>query len=86
MLTGATTRIACVGLLLGSLAGCATPVPPVLAFDRADYERVFEAAMESAREDGLEPVVADRDLGVIETSPRTAGSVVEPWRTDNSGV
>ena len=86
MLTGATTRIACIGLLLGSLAGCATPAPPVLAFDRADYERVFEAAMESAREDGLEPVVADRDLGVIETSPRTAGSVVEPWRTDNSGV
>jgi hypothetical protein len=69
------------------LAGCAAaPVPPVLAFDRADYERVFEAAIESAREDGLEPVVADRDLGVIETAPRTAGSVVEPWRTDNAGV
>ncbi|MFM9145269.1 MAG: hypothetical protein ACKORL_07900, partial [Phycisphaerales bacterium] len=27
-----------------------------------------------------------RDLGVIETTPRTAGSVVEPWRTDNADV
>ena len=80
-------RFGCLlGGLTGGLAGCASPVPPALAFDRADYERVFEAAMESAREDGLEPVVADRDLGVIETSPRTAGSVVEPWRTDSSGI
>ncbi|MFM9180275.1 MAG: hypothetical protein ACKOV8_03350 [Phycisphaerales bacterium] len=80
-------RIAgCLGCLAVGLAGCAAPVPPVLAFDRADYERVFEAAIESAREDGLDPVVADRDLGVIETTPRTAGSVVEPWRTDNAGV
>jgi hypothetical protein len=26
-----------------------------------------------------------RELGVIETAPRTAGSLVEPWRTDNAG-
>ena len=78
--------LGCLGCVAVGLAGCAAPVPPVLAFDRADYERVFEAAMESAREDGLDPVVADRDLGVIETLPRTAGSVVEPWRTDNAGI
>ena len=80
-------RIAsCLGCLALGLAGCAAPpVPPVLAFDRADYDRVFDAAIESAREDGLEPVVADRGLGVIETTPRAAGSVVEPWRTDNDG-
>ncbi len=85
---GNAVRIAgCLGCLAAGLAGCAAPsVPPVLAFDRADYERVFEAAIESAREDGLEPVVADRDLGVIETTPRTAGSLVEPWRTDNADV
>ena len=85
---GNAVRIAgCLGCLAAGLAGCAAPsVPPVLAFDRADYERVFEAAIESAREDGLEPVVADRDLGVIETAPRTAGSLVEPWRTDNADV
>ena len=85
---GSAVRIAgCLGCLAAGLAGCAAPpVPPVLAFDRADYERVFEAAIESAREDGLEPVVADRDLGVIETAPRTAGSLLEPWRTDNADV
>ena len=75
-------------LLLGCqwLAACAAePVAPVLAMTHADYGRVFDAALEAARAEGLEPVVVDRELGVIETLPRTAGSVVEPWRTDNAG-
>jgi hypothetical protein len=68
------------------LAGCAAePVAPVLAMTHADYGRVFDAALEAARAEGLEPVVVDRELGIIETLPRTAGSVVEPWRTDNAG-
>jgi len=68
------------------LAACTTePVAPVLAMTHADYGRVFDAALEAARAEGLEPVVVDRELGVIETLPRTAGSVVEPWRTDNAG-
>ena len=69
-----------------ALAGCAAdPVPPVLAFPRADYERVFDAAVETARIYRLRPVVTDRELGVIETDARTAGSLLEPWRTDNDG-
>ena len=68
------------------LTGCATePVAPVLAMTHADYGRVFDAALEAARAEGMEPVVVDRELGVIETLPRTAGSLVEPWRTDNAG-
>ena len=61
-------------------------MPAVIAFPRADYDRAFDAALEGARTDGLQPVVVDRALGVIETAPRTAGSFVEPWRTDNAGV
>lgn len=79
---------AILAILLGCqwLAACAAePVAPVLAMTHADYGRVFDAALEAAREQGLEPVVVDRELGVIETQPRTAGSVVEPWRTDNAG-
>jgi hypothetical protein len=69
------------------LAGCAAePVAPVLAMTHADYGRVFDAALEAARAEGMQPVVVDRELGVIETLPRTAGSLVEPWRTDNAGL
>ena len=70
---------------LPPLAACESHVEAVRVFDRAEYDRVFDAALESAREDGLDPVVVDRELGVIETAPRTAGSLVEPWRTDNAG-
>jgi hypothetical protein len=36
-------------------AGCAAPVEPTLTFDRAEYDRMFDAALEAAREDGLDP-------------------------------
>lgn len=68
-------------------AACAPePVPAVLSFPRTDYERAFDAALEAAKAQGLEPTVADRSLGVIETDARTAGSLLEPWRTDNDGL
>jgi hypothetical protein len=72
----------------GAIGGCASepPVPAVLAFPRAEYDRAFEAALEGARADGLQPVVVDRELGVIETAPRSAGSFLEPWRGDNAGL
>lgn len=68
-------------------AACAPePVPAVLSFPHGDYPRAFDAALEAARAQGMEPVVADRSLGVIETDARPAGSLLEPWRTDNDGV
>ncbi len=72
--------------LLLALASCAPdPVPAAVALDRSEYDRAFDAALEVARRDGLQPVVVDRALGVIETEPRAAGSLLEPWRTDNAG-
>ena len=72
--------------VLGCAACSTQPGPSTLAFGRADYDRAFEAALEAARADGLDPVVADRALGVIETDARSAGSLLEPWRTDNAGL
>lgn len=69
-------------------AGCAKPATgsSALSFRSSDYHAVFDAALEAARADKLHPVVVDRELGVIETDARTAGSLFEPWRTDNSGL
>ena len=68
-------------------AGCAPEqVPSVVELTRAEYDRAFDAALEVARRDGLEPVVVDRSLGVIETDARPAGSLLEPWRGDNAGL
>lgn len=75
-----------VAMLAVAAGGCAPPVARSFAFERPDYDRVFDAALESVRQAGLQPVVADRELGVIETGPRTAGSILEPWRTDNDGL
>jgi hypothetical protein len=58
----------------------------VVDLRREDYERAFEAALDAASRDGLEPVVVDRSLGIIETDSRAAGSILEPWRTDNAGL
>jgi hypothetical protein len=58
----------------------------VVDLRREDYERAFEAALDAASRDGLEPVVVDRSLGIIETDSRAAGSFLEPWRTDNAGL
>ncbi len=61
-------------------------MPSVVDLRREDYERAFEAALDAASRDGLEPVVVDRSLGIIETDSRAAGSFLEPWRTDNAGL
>lgn len=73
-------------LLLGP-AGCTSMNGPrVVTVPHTQYEQAFDAALAVAREYGLKPVVVDRGTGVIETSPRTAGSMLEPWRLDNSGL
>ena len=79
-------RSALLALLLLPAACASDPVPAVVDLDRSEYDRAFDAALEVARRDGLEPVVVDRALGVIETDSRAAGSLLEPWRTDNAGL
>jgi hypothetical protein len=63
------------------LGGCATEPkgPDFLPVAHAQYERVFDAACEVARSEGLVPEITDRRAGSIETQPRAAGSLLEPW-------
>ncbi len=74
-------------LLLALLAGCARHTgPDVLRLESAAYDRAFDAAVEAARKLGMPPSMRDRRAGVIETEPRIAGSLIEPWRVDNASL
>jgi hypothetical protein len=66
-------------------SGCVrTTGPPVLQIAAADYPLAFDAAVEAARQAGMPAVLRDRRGGVIETNVEIAGSIIEPWRTDNA--
>lgn len=72
---------ALLGLLL---AGCgaapSTEASRPLVVPPERYPEAFDAAVAAARDAGLPPSVRDRSGGIIETEPRVAGSVLEPWR------
>jgi len=66
-------------------AGCASSEgPAVLTIEPSQYEAAFAAAAEAARREGMPAILRDPHGGVIETSPRIAGSILEPWRGDNA--
>jgi len=72
-------------LLSAALTGCnARPGPQMLTIAPDQYDQAFAAAVEVARRDGLQAAFQDRRAGVIETEPRRAASMFEPWRTDNA--
>ena len=72
-------------LIFGMVSGCATSQGPAFLTIHAEaYADAFDAAVEAAALAGLTPTVRDRRNGVIETEPRIAASVLEPWRTDNA--
>lgn len=60
--------------------------PRVLTVHGPDYPAAFDAAVFVAKSHGLRPVVMDRGTGIIETHPRSSGSVLEPWRVDNRSL
>lgn len=71
------------GLLL---AGCrSTDGPEAIRLDGPEYPRAFTACIEAGREAQMPPALADRSGGIIETEPRSMGSMLEPWRGDASG-
>lgn len=78
-------RHAWLGLVLG-LVGCHTiDGPASIELASGDYDRAFDACIQEGRALEMPPAVADRGNGVIETEPRTMGSLAEPWRLDHSG-
>jgi hypothetical protein len=68
--------------------GCARPPegPAFLTIDSARYREAFDASMAASRANGMPPSLRDRRLGVIDTEPSIAGSVIEPWRTGSDSL
>ncbi len=68
-----------------SLLGCAPSITAVeLEVAPEDYDAAFAAAVEAMRDNRLTLDRVDQRLGVITSEPKTAGSILEPWRVDNS--
>lgn len=75
----------CVCVTFLCQSGCASKSgPDVLTITPDQYAAAFDAALEAARRDGLTPLLKHRRSGVIETDTNAAGSLLEPWRTDNA--
>ncbi len=72
--------------LVGMTTGCSVKAPDRLELQSGQYDDAFDAAGKAAREVGMPPLLSDRMGGVIEGRPRIAGSVIEPWRVDNSSL
>ena len=72
-------------LVTGGLGACQSTGPRALEIPADRYQVAFDAAREATREAGMPALLADRTGGIIESRPRLAGSVMEPWRIDNTG-
>ena len=80
---------AAIALLSAALAstGCAGRMVSAnnpFAITAEEYDRVFEAAIDTLRLNQFVVDRQDRRFGVITTRPLVAGSALEPWRTDNT--
>lgn len=84
-----------VALLLtvqASMTGCASSEQArvesssTITIEGVGYSACFDEALLVVRSAGMPPVLRDRAGGVVETAPRIAGSIFEPWRLDNSGL
>ncbi|MCH7545273.1 MAG: hypothetical protein IID30_02575 [Planctomycetes bacterium] len=67
------------------LSGCASERgPEFLIIPASQYQAAFDAADEVIRVERMPPTLRDRRGGIIESEPRIAGSILEPWRNDNA--
>ncbi|MCZ6836899.1 MAG: hypothetical protein O7G85_14075 [Planctomycetota bacterium] len=79
------TRLLLILLTSLALTGCApSEGPSFLVIDQSIYHKAFDAADEAIRAVSMPPTLRDRRSGIIETEPRIAGSILEPWRSDNA--
>ncbi|MGI9014459.1 MAG: hypothetical protein ACR2GY_09450 [Phycisphaerales bacterium] len=70
-----------------TLAGCASSRgPESIVVSPGAYAQTFDAAIECARDMGLYPETIDRRAGIITTTPRMAGSILEPWDRQNASL
>ena len=76
--------LACALLPAGGCASAPSASDAVVRIDAERYDEAFDETIELLRDEGLDVVVRDRRGGLIETGGRTAGSLFEPWRADES--
>lgn len=71
-----------------AISGCEAPqdAPATHPIPVGGYDACFDAVIELARDQQMPAILRDRAGGVVETAPRLAGSIFEPWRLDNASV
>ncbi len=81
-------RLACITTCCVLATGCAKPPqgPAFLTIESARYREAFDAAMAASRANDMSPSLRDRRLGVIDTEPSIAGTVIEPWRSGDDSL
>jgi hypothetical protein len=68
-------------------AGCThLDGPSTLTIPASGYEAAFDAAVQTAIEHGMSPVIRDREGGHIQTDVGHVPSLLEPWRTSSPSV
>ena len=55
-----------------------------LSLGAIQYDTCFDEVIRVASDSGMPAVIRDRSGGLVETSPRLCGSLLEPWRQDNA--
>jgi len=74
-------------LALAALTGCTTwQGPTEITVPAGEYDRSVQTAVDTLNRLGYRCTVIDREAGVVDTDPLRAGSLVEPWRTDNASL
>lgn len=79
-------RVMAVVVLLGGCGCASSGGPQVITVSSAQYAQAFDAAVEAARRAGMPAAFRDRRAGVIDSEAHIAGSIIEPWRTDNASL
>jgi hypothetical protein len=78
-------RLAAMMLVASALLGCESRriAPNPLEVDRAEYDRLFQAAQAELWDRGFRVDRADYRFGKVESQPRTSPSIIEVWHPDN---
>ena len=84
----AAFRIGCLIALSLVITGCESggksSPGSSLSLDGIQYDMCFDEIIRIASDSGMPAVIRDRSGGLVETSPRLCGSLLEPWRQDNA--
>jgi hypothetical protein len=78
-------RLAAMMLVASALLGCGSRrlAPNPLEVDRAEYDRLFQAAQAELWDRGFRVDRADYRFGKVESQPRPSPSIIEVWHPDN---